>query len=96
MGGLIGINDGWLKDGGLFNGDLNTIKKSGTFRIQEGSVNTPIDNGLWGVLTSFYTNIGGGQDSSIQLIHYGNDSYYIRRKWYGNWSSWRKIGTTDV
>ncbi len=27
LGGLIGINDTWLRDGGLFKGDLNTIKK---------------------------------------------------------------------
>lgn len=96
MGELIGINNTWLRDVGLFKGDLNTIKKSVILRIQEGSTNTPIDNGSWGVLVSFYTNLGGAQDSSIQLTYYGNGSYYIRSKWYGNWFSWEKIGTTVV
>lgn len=96
LGGLIGINDTWLRDGGLFKGDLNTIKKSVILRIQEGSTNTPINNGLWGILVTLYTNLGGGQDSSIQITHYGDGSYYIRSMWYGNWSSWAKITTTAV
>lgn len=95
MGGLLGINTTWLRDGGLFRGDLNTIKKSVILRIQEGSTNTPIDDGLWGILASLYTNLGG-QDSSIQLIYYGNASYYIRSRWYGNWNAWKKIGTMNV
>lgn len=96
LGGLIGINDSWLRDGGLFKGDLNTIKKSVILRIQEGATNTPINNGLWGILVTLYTNLGGGQDSSIQIIHYGDGSYYIRRMWYGNWNSWVRITTTAV
>jgi hypothetical protein len=93
---LIGINDSWFKDLGLFKGDLGTIKKSGICRIQEGSTNTPIDNGSWGILVTFYTNLGGGQDSSIQIMYYSNGSYYIRNMWYGNWSSWARIATTAV
>ena len=96
LGELLGINITWLRDGGLFKGDLNTIKKSVILRIQEGSTNTPINNGLWGILVTLYTNLGGGQDSSIQIIHYGDGSYYIRRMWYGNWDSWVKITTTAV
>lgn len=96
LGGLIGINDSWFKDLGLFKGDLGTIKKSGICRIQEGSTNTPIDNGSWGILVTFYTNLGGGQDSSIQIMYYSNGSYYIRNMWYGNWSSWARIATTAV
>lgn len=93
LGGLLGINITWLRDGGMFKGDLNTIKKSVILRIQEGSTNTPIDNGSWGILVTFYTNLGGGQDSSIQIMHYGDGSYYIRRRWYGNWNSWSRITT---
>jgi len=96
LGGLIGINDTWLRDGGLFKGDLNTIKKSVILRIQEGSTNTPINNGLWGILVTLYTNLGGGQDSSIQIIYYSDGSYYIRSMWYGNWNSWVRITTTAV
>jgi hypothetical protein len=94
--GLLGINDTWLRDGGLFKGDLNTIKKSVILRILEGSTNTPIDNGSWGLLVSLYINLGSEQDSSIQIIYYGDRSYYIRRMWYGYWSSWEKITTTAV
>lgn len=96
LGGLIGINDSWLRDGGLFKGDLNTIKKSVILRIQEGATNTPINNGLWGILVTLYTNLGGGQDSSIQITYYGDGSYYIRSMWYGNWNSWVRITTTAV
>lgn len=96
LGELLGINITWLRDGGLFKGDLNTIKKSVIVRIQEGSTNTPINNGLWGILVTLYTNLGGGQDSSIQIIYYGDGSYYIRIMWYGNWDSWVKITTTAV
>lgn len=94
MGGLIGINSTWPRDRGLLKADLNTIKESGIYRVQEGSTNTPtnaISN--WGVLLSFYTNIGGAQNSSIQLISYGNGYYYIRRMWYGNWMDWQQIQT---
>ena len=93
LGGLLGINITWLRDGGMFKGDLNTIKKSVILRIQEGSTNTPIDNGSWGILVTFYTSLGGGQDSSIQIMYYGDGSYYIRRRWYGNWNSWSRITT---
>lgn len=96
LGGLIGINDSWLRDGGLFKGDLNTIKKSVILRIQEGATNTPINNELWGILVTLYTNLGGGQDSSIQITYYGDGSYYIRSMWYGNWNSWVRITTTAV
>jgi hypothetical protein len=96
LGGLIGINDSWLRDGGLFKGDLNTIKKSVILRIQEGATNTPIKNGLWGILVTLYTNLGGGQDSSIQITYYSDGSYYIRSMWYGNWNSWVRITTTAV
>lgn len=96
LGELIGINDSWFKDLGLFKGDLDTIKKSGIFRIQEGSINIPVEGDYWGVLLSFYTNLGGGQNSSIQIIRFVDSGYYIRSMWYGNWSSWAKITTTTV
>lgn len=96
LGELIGINDSWFKDLGLFKGDLDTIKKSGIYRIQEGSINIPVEGDYWGVLLSFYTNLGGGQNSSIQIIRFVNSGYYIRSMWYGNWSSWAKITTTTV
>lgn len=96
LGELIGINDSWFKDLGLFKGDLDTIKKSGIYRIQEGSINIPVEGDYWGVLLSFYTNLGGGQDSSIQIIRFVDSGYYIRSMWYGNWSSWAKITTTTV
>ena len=96
LGELIGINDSWFKDIGLFKGDLDTIKKSGIYRIQEGSINIPEEGDYWGVLLSFYTNLGGGQNSSIQIIRFVNSGYYIRSMWYGNWSSWAKITTTTV
>lgn len=96
LGELIGINDSWFKDIGLFKGDLDTIKKSGIYRIQEGSINIPVEGDYWGVLLSFYTNLGGGQNSSIQIIRFVNSGYYIRSMWYGNWSSWAKITTTTV
>ena len=96
LGELIGINDSWFKDLGLFKGDLDTIKKSGIYRIQEGSINIPVDGDYWGVLLSFYTNLGGGQNSSIQIIRFVDSGYYIRSMWYGNWSSWAKITTTAV
>ena len=96
LGELIGINDSWFKDIGLFKGDLDTIKKSGIYRIQEGSINIPVEGDYWGVLRSFYTNLGGGQNSSIQIIRFVNSGYYIRSMWYGNWSSWAKITTTTV
>ena len=96
LGELIGINDSWFKDLGLFKGDLDTIKKSGIYRIQEGSINIPVEGDYWGVLLSFYTNLGGGQNSSIQIIRFVDSGYYIRSMWYGNWSSWAKITTTTV
>ena len=96
LGELIGINDSWFKDLGLFKGDLDTIKKSGIYRIQEGSINIPVEGDYWGVLLSFYTNLGGGQNSSIQIIRFVDSGYYIRSMWYGNWSSWAKITTTAV
>ena len=96
LGEPIGINDSWFKDLGLFKGDLDTIKKSGIYRIQEGSINIPVEGDYWGVLLSFYTNLGGGQDSSIQIIRFVDSGYYIRSMWYGNWSSWAKITTTTV
>lgn len=96
LGGLIGINDSWFKDLGLFKGDLDTIKKSGIYRIQEGSINIPVEGDYWGVLLSFYTNLGGGQNSSIQIIRFVHSGYYIRSMWYRNWSSWEKITTTTV
>lgn len=57
LGGLIGINDSWFKDLGLFKGDLNTIKKSGIYRIQEGAINIPVEGDYWGVLLSLFTQI---------------------------------------
>lgn len=96
LGELVGINDSWFKDLGLFKGDLDTIKKSGIYRIQEGSINIPVEGDYWGVLLSFYTNLGGGQNSSIQIIRFVDSGYYIRSMWYGNWSSWAKITTTTV
>lgn len=96
LGGLLGINDSWFKDLGLFKGDLDTIKKSGIYRIQEGSINIPVEGDYWGVLLSFYTNLGGGQNSSIQIIRFVDSGYYIRSMWYGNWNSWVKITTTAV
>lgn len=96
LGGLIGINDSWFKDIGLFKGDLNTIKKSGIYRIQEGSINIPVEGDYWGILLSFYTNIGGAQNSSIQIMRFINNGYYIRSMWYGNWSTWSRITTVDV
>ena len=96
LGGLIGINDSWFKDIGLFKGDLNTIKKSGIYRIQEGSINIPVEGDYWGILLSFYTNIGGAQNSSIQIMRFINNGYYIRSMWYGNWYTWSRITTVDV
>lgn len=96
LGGLLGINDTWFKDLGLFKGDLDTIKKSGIFRVQEGSINIPVEGNYWGILLSFYTNLGGGQNSSIQIIRFVDSGYYIRSMWYGNWSSWSRITTTVV
>jgi len=78
-------------DRGLFKGDLNTIKESGIYRLQEGSTNTPVSSEDWGVLVSFYTNFGGNQNSSIQIISLSNGNYYIRRMWYGSWLAWVKI-----
>ena len=96
LGGLLGINDTLFKDLGLFKGDLDTIKKSGIYRVQEGSINIPVEGNYWGVLLSFYTNLGGGQNSSIQIIRFADSEYYIRSMWYGNWSSWSRITTTVV
>lgn len=94
VGGLIGINSSWFRDIGLLKADLNTIKESGIYRVQEGSVNTPtgvISN--WGILLSFYTNIGGNQNSSIQILQYSDGKFYIRSMWYGSWNNWQQITT---
>ena len=95
MGGLIGINNSWLRDRGLLKSDLNTIKESGIYRVLEGSTNTPLNTGSdWGLLASFYTNTGGDQNSSMQFITQSDGKLYFRRMWYGYWTNWAQISLT--
>ena len=84
MGGLLAINNTWMRDRGFINTseELNTTE-AGIYQVSE-DVGGPVSNGA---LISFNT-IG----FTFQLFSDSiSTSFYRRICWFGNWSDWVQI-----
>lgn len=93
LGGLIGINESWLRFRDIKNidsqGELDSMQYSGMYLIRESS-------GLEYVRNCILVVIGTPNICCIQnLYNYNGSIYKYRVKWYSNyWDNWRTLSLT--
>lgn len=87
MGGLIGINDTWLRAGVVLNNtDCNTLTESRLYYVQTGNTNRPSPD--WGFLCVLKAH----NDMILQLfVDKVNTLIKTRIRYGGSWTEWRTI-----
>ena len=100
MGGLIGINDTWMRAEGSIS-NFNDIKESGIYHFFGGNINDangPIGAYNFGVLISSKASNKAVIHFYVPILYsYSRYELYVRSmSETGSWQAWRKITTNII